>query len=70
MSSFGSNKKTLKALNQSIEAQLQQVMTDKDRLLKRIHSNRATTRILGTKVGKFFSYFIFYIDKKNFFCPS
>jgi len=48
-SSGGSVRKTFKALNQGIAVQLQQVMADRDRLFKRIHTNRSQYRVLGTK---------------------
>jgi len=48
-SSGGSVRKTFKALNQGIAVQLQQVMADRDRLFKRIHTNRSQYRVLGIK---------------------
>ena len=44
----GSARKTFKALNQGLGMQVQQIMADRERLLKRIHTNRAQYRVLGT----------------------
>jgi delta 1-pyrroline-5-carboxylate dehydrogenase len=48
-SASGSVRQTFRALNQGLAVQLQQLLADRDRLHKRIHTNRAQYRVLGTK---------------------
>ena len=48
-SASGSVRKTFRALNQGLAVQLQQLLADRDRLHKRIHTNRAQYRVLGSK---------------------
>jgi hypothetical protein len=52
--------KKFKALNQSVTVQIQQVLHDQERLLKRTQLNRAEVVPLG-KVNQLFPVFLFFL---------